>query len=389
MPVFDKFNDIHNTYDQLFGLLASVIYPHCVTIPNIRIIVLQFLFQHNQGNTTMTKRIGVINWDCSLPKSTYFGHYATRSLQPEKYRDRTPYYARFDEQGQLEYPQRSLEDYEVEMNFAINAGIDYFAYCWYDQTPPTVLSQNPATAAPEPYLHELTQARNFHRMSKLKNQLAYAAILITCHPYSDGCLQDLATEMTKPYYEKIQERPVVYLFPGDWKPLLDRLNRICSANDVPKPFAVLMTNGVTSENARGIDAFSSYAFVYQATTWEAFAQELIAANAKRASFGIPVVPHFSLGWDPSPRNDHNVPWTSYPPGTYHPPAKPSQLLDAARQLKAWINQNQHKCVPNSLLAFAWNEFEEGAWICPTISNSQTAPDMTRINAFAQMADCWK
>ena len=39
-------------------------------------------------------RVGVINWDCSMPsETTFFGHYAAQSLGPHQFRDRTPYYA--------------------------------------------------------------------------------------------------------------------------------------------------------------------------------------------------------------------------------------------------------------------------------------------------------
>ena len=38
-------------------------------------------------------RIGVVNWDASLPPDTYFGMHTSRPPCPEKYRTRTPFYA--------------------------------------------------------------------------------------------------------------------------------------------------------------------------------------------------------------------------------------------------------------------------------------------------------
>ena len=82
-------------------------------------------------------RVGAVNWDCSVPSSTFFGKASTRALSPAKYRDRTPYYAEVVGSDSIDYRERTLEEYEQEMRYAIEAGIDYFAYCWYDRTPPT------------------------------------------------------------------------------------------------------------------------------------------------------------------------------------------------------------------------------------------------------------
>ena len=52
-------------------------------------------------------RVGAINWDCSLPSTTFFGHYATQSLGPEKFRDRTPYYAKVVGKDRIDYADRT------------------------------------------------------------------------------------------------------------------------------------------------------------------------------------------------------------------------------------------------------------------------------------------
>ena len=71
--------------------------------------------------------VGVVNWDCSLPSSTWFGHYATTSLSPAHFRHCTPFYADVKAPDRIDYHWRSIEEYEREMQYAIDAGIDYFA----------------------------------------------------------------------------------------------------------------------------------------------------------------------------------------------------------------------------------------------------------------------
>ncbi|MGN0867867.1 MAG: hypothetical protein ACI4SG_09380 [Oligosphaeraceae bacterium] len=41
-----------------------------------------------------------------------------------------------------------------------------------------------------------------------------------------------------------------------------------------------------------------------------------------------------------------------------------------------------------VLAFAWNEFEEGAWICPTL-DAPDAVNRERLHAFRKITDFWR
>ena len=80
-------------------------------------------------------RVGVINWDCSPPSDTWFGGYQTRSLSPARYRYLTPYYADVKGPDEISYHRRTPAEYDRELQYAVDAGIDYFAYCWYGEDP--------------------------------------------------------------------------------------------------------------------------------------------------------------------------------------------------------------------------------------------------------------
>ena len=41
-----------------------------------------------------------------------------------------------------------------------------------------------------------------------------------------------------------------------------------------------------------------------------------------------------------------------------------------------------------ILTFAWNEFEEGAWICPTYDDDLNI-DSSRVKVFSEMVKNWK
>lgn len=338
-------------------------------------------------NNSMITRIGAVNWDCSLPSNTFFGYYATRSLGPARFRDRTPYYAREVAPDKIEYTNRTQEEYEVEMRYAIEAQIDYFAFCWYDHIVPSqhLEGTDAATASADKHVHELTRIRTLHAQSPLREKLHYCAILISPHPYSDDSLRALAREMKDGGYEKIDKRPLVYFFPGQWPPLLERLQQICQEEETPAPFAVVMTNNcdVPAEDRDKPDGICAYTCVKEGS-WEELCQANLEENHKRACLGIRSVPLFTVGWDPSPRVQNPVPWCCYPDTNYHSPCTKEELLDAAKGFKNWLVENRQQCVPGHMLVFAWNEFEEGGWICPTLGADGQA-DFRRRDAFAAAA----
>lgn len=335
------------------------------------------------GNASGKLRVGAINWDCSVPASTYFGGYQTRSLGPEKFRDRTPYYAKVLRKDGIDYPIRSLAEYEVEMRYAIRAGIDYFAYCWYDDQPfgGRHVSTSKAAVADE-HLHELVHARRYHLQSELRRQLGFCAILVCCGPYTDEGLRELVSAMKDPSYETVDGRPLVYLFSSPWRDPLNRLVRFCHESGVPRPFSVVMSNhDIPKGDYVGIDAFSAYACTSSCATYEKLAERSLTNNVARSNHHKPIIPTFTVGWDPSSRVERPAPWCSYGNGPYHSPATGSQILAAAEGFASWLKANSAVCVPNQMLTFAWNEFEEGGWICPTWTTQ--GPDVSRIEAFAK------
>ena len=337
------------------------------------------------------KRVGVINWDCSMPsETTFFGHYATQSLGPRIFRDRTPYYAIETSPDTIQYKERSVADYEIEMRHAIAAGIDYFAYCWYDRTPHDDHLMAGQHVCVDDKVCELTDARVKHLASPLRDQLGLCAVLITCHPYSTAALEDLVETMKQPFYEKVDGRPLVYMFVGSWQGTLERLCACCAAAGVPEPSAVLMANSILPDDATKVQALCSYAGTAPKTSnWDEFFENEMAGNDYRCNSGIPVIPHFSMGWNPTPRILHPVPWCKYPEGTYAPPATTEQLLKAAARLRSWAEDRRDLCPTGHVLTFAWNEFEEGAWICPTLGPSPDVPDTRFRDTFAQISRLWK
>ncbi len=339
------------------------------------------------------KRHGCINWDSANP-DTYFGNYTLNSLKASP--ERLPYYTCITEDGYA-FVERTQEDYDRELQYAIDAGIDFFAYCWY--TKDIIKSPTyPKHDAIAEHLPELTKARFLHMNSQLREKIKLCAI-ITSHEATDEDYSELIAAMQEPYYEKTPDgRPLVLVFNILTDEAAIGLERILLETKKAglEPYVVgldVFSNSVISEEQnkvlQKVDALSAYADVAnRITAFSELVDWLIDENAHRATRGKTVFPHFSSGWNPEPRIKNPVPWVTYRDVDYAKPASAQELIDGAIKLKKWLNENKDICNDDYVLTFAWNEFEEGGWICPTLAPDGSV-DTERVEAFAEISKIFK
>jgi len=336
-------------------------------------------------------RVGAVDWDCSVPRGTYFGNATAKSLGPEHWRDRTPFYAKVLGKDKVDTPFRTQAQYDVELQYAIDAGLDYLAYCWYDRNPNQTPRPDHACSACG-HLQEITYARLMHAKSALRDKLHLCAILVAAHPYSDVELTDLALEMREPWYEKVGDRPLVYYGFTGTGDIAQRLRAICRKVGAADPYIVFLCDSpklIAQLGAeKAVDAACSYAHVEKGP-FANMVQSMLERNARRASSGLPVVPHLTTGWDPRPRIEHPVPWTKYETDWAYASAQGEEDFRlVATKLKDWMQANAASCPTGHVLAFAWNEFEEGGWICPNIG-ADGQPDTRRVKWFKAASDILK
>ena len=335
-------------------------------------------------------RIGVISWDCSLPPETYFGYYQTRSMSPAKFRSTTPYYADILSSDKITYHSRTQAEYDRELQYAIDAGIDYFAHVWYpDEGSKSFVPKTPNDCSGK--VHELNWARRMHASSALKEKLHFCAIA-GAHPFADGDLEELVQGMQDPCYEKIAGRPLLYTFGGSRLDFVERVRALCSAKALPVPYFVGMFNEGVSEPAaehKLVDALSAYACCgVGMTKYAQLTEQMIRENESRRAAANQVIPLYTVGWDPSPRNENPVPWVQYPDAEYIALADGEELMEGAKTLADWIEDKARDTFAGHILTFAWNEFEEGGHICPTVGEHGEA-NCTRVKDFRAVAEYWK
>jgi hypothetical protein len=337
----------------------------------------------------MKIRVSAVNWDCSLPSSTFFGYFQTRTLSPKKYRTATPYYADVLEENKIDYHVRGQEEFDRELQYAIDAGIDYFSFVFYPDA--EALKASPCEEGRwENAVCELNAARLLYQSSELKSKIGMALIIGASDHYERD-YKEIARLTCEPYYEKIDGRPIIYLF-SNKREYVEGVRRAVKEIGGKEPLFFAMY-GRVPENAEldFVDGLSSYASgICEIESYSQLLDGAMAENLNRAEKGMPTIPLFPIGGDPSPRIDKKSPWVSYQNCSYAKAATPAELLDGGRRFAKWIKDtpSMRETFCGHILMFAWNEFEEGGWICPTY-NEDLSVNTDRISAISELSEYWK
>ena len=330
-------------------------------------------------------RIGVVNWDASLPPDTYFGMHTSRTLCPAKYRTRTPFYADVMNENKIEYHTRSIEEFDKELQYAIDANIDYFAYVWY----PEEGSRNHVQTSPSDCSHkvyELNYARKMHMHSALRSKIGLCAIA-AAHPFSDNDILDLVSAMKEDCYEKYNGKPILFIYKGYDEEFIQRVISAAQQLGIETPYFVIFCDTLEG-GKKHADALSRYCHVItDVPSWESFMDQTIVGNQNRIDCGYPTIPVFSFGWNPAPRLETHVPWYLYDETQYFA-FKDDEYVKAGERFAQWLKDVNNDAMINHVLTFAWNEFEEGAHICPTY-NQDLSINTDRVRIFKEMANMWK
>lgn len=337
-------------------------------------------------------RIGAINWDCSLPPDTFFGSYFAKTLSFKKWRNRTPYYADIISEDNICCHYRTAEEYDRELEYAIAAKIDYFAYVWHTDNKNAAQDTELTTSVTHPHAWTQDYVRKLHQKSRLAEKIKLCAILMCSQPYTEEDYCNLAEAMKAPYYEKVDTRPIVYLFGGYRTDFIELLRAFPQKYGTENPYIVFMNNGVESEDGdySKADAVSAYCSNDEADIpkYAQLVDVMLSQNEDRKKYNIDTIPLFTLGWNPTPRKETIVPWVSYPDLVYVENPTPQELEDGGKKFADWLAKNREFTKTRHIMCFAWNEFEEGGFVCPTYNDDGSIND-ERIPVFAKLVDMWK
>lgn len=333
------------------------------------------------------KRIGAVNWDAALPKTTYFGGYMLQALSTDAHKARLPYFTKKTDDG-YDFSEMTQADYDSELTYAKNGGIDFFMYCWYPENDGEEKSVGeelyPFLTA---HLPELNKKRKLYFSSTLSDKPNACAIVLDVHAYSEKDIDLLIESFASEHYEKIGSRPLVFVFLGGNiqkynGALVKRIKQKAKSAGWDPYFALMAgyADGYDPKKCEDIDAITTYAVCRDAKNSMELAEKVLRHNETLLNFNIPVIPVISAGWNPTPRIDNPEPWVKYDRKDYAPPAGYESFSYAFSLTDKWISENKNAANTEYAVVFAWNEFEEGGYLCPTLADDGSA-DTSACDAF--------
>lgn len=325
--------------------------------------------------------VGAIRWDAWTGGKVT--EQVEKTLGPRKYHDRMPWFARVTGDDSVRIDGGEAGVMEKEIAFAADAGLDYWAFVLYAESTPMAVSLGQYLASAD------------------NPRIRFCVILHSTLGVKDekwpAERERVLKLMTHPRYQTVLGgRPLVYCFEANHlgQPAHQRFNEIrtLAKERGHEPYFVFMgwnpAADFKRENPRGFDAVSHYA----CGGAEPKFANLVEAVEKRfwsgaAQAKVPYVPLVTTGWDKQPRKEHPVSWElghSYHKQTVFPStATPKEIADHLARAIAFVKNHRNLCPANAIVMYAWNEHDEGGWLCPTWTASGT-PNTARLDAIREV-----
>lgn len=320
-----------------------------------------------QKNTT----VGAIRWDAYNETDTvnsYVSDQVAKALS--EYPENAPFFSEIDSSGKIHFNKATQEQFDIEASLAVDAGIDYFAYCWYKDG------------------SAMAYARDQHLVSPYKDKIKMCAI-IGVSAYDDETIHSLAKVMKDDCYLKFDNRPVVYLYDSfrfDMA-LIKKLEDFMKKENISEsPYYIGMAHKVSPYiinclTNKGIDAIGAYACIQREDVepFKTHAKNVSEENEEKYQYfeNIDIVPLISCGRDSRPRIKNPVSWAGNYGGKYIVQPTFDELYNHTSEVLKKM-QDEEKNIPNTALIYAWNEHDEGAWCCPTLKITDGKKEMNTL-----------
>ena len=350
-------------------------------IAGFKIILVNILLiigcQEAIADNALGVTIGAIRWDAwvgptntSGTGSDNVGLQVEKTLSPNKYHNRVPFFG--TETGVNSILARELTQsiMDADIAYANAAGLNYWAFYYY------------------PIGSGMDTARNLYLSSNVKNGLNFTFIINRSLPSAN--FGEVISAFSNPNYQKVLgNRPLLYIHtdPGNiyTKADIGNLRSQSTAAGLGNPYIVVMNGNPAIASSQlwtlGADAISSYTSAGSGgSPFAAVMQNDQLGWDSYAQTGYKVVPWVTTGWDPRPRIDNPVSWTKYSASSWAQPAMPSELSTSLQNALDWSAQHEQIAEPATVIMYAWNEFDEGGWLSPTITPGSSIINTDRITA---------
>jgi len=324
--------------------------------------------------------VGAIRWDAWSGGGVT--HQVEQTLSPEAFRFRLPWFAEVDTQGLTHINGSAPGIMEQEIAYAKSAGLDYWAFLTY----PEKDDMSSALA------HYLASPRNTDLNFCL---ILHQTLSVPAHDWPSE-RQRILHLLQMANYQKVQGRPLLYTFDlhTDQPVILQRLQELLTqAHSLQlDPYLVWMgwnpSSDYRTHYPEGFAAVSAYAhpsedcdFSHYVATFEQHAW----GNALQTK--TPYVPLVTTGWDKRPRQTHPVSWEKnagyLTQKTFPATATPEAIAAHLKRAVRFTTSHPDLCPAQTIIIYAWNEHDEGGWLCPTWTPDHQ-PDTRRLDAIRKV-----
>jgi len=332
------------------------------------------------AQTAPRPAVGAIRWDAWHGQQGSPGKAVEKALGPAEWHYRLPFFAKVLSENEVSIDGTPQEILDREIDFAADAGLDYWAFLKYDDADPMSL----------PLKRYLTSAK------KDRIQFCLITELSRWGTKDDHRRQlaRLAELMKEPTHLKTPGgRPLFYLgflseaqVTKNWgtvaelRKAVDELRALAPAN----PYIVIMdfnpVQGTKWRDQLGADAISAYAASGGGINapYSALTDYVEKFWARGKATGSEVVPIVMTGWDRRPRIVNPVPWEKYQKPRegmekHYETATPAAIAQHVQHAVEWGRTNKSPAI----LIYAWNENDEGGWLTPTLSEGAARLDALR------------
>jgi hypothetical protein len=320
--------------------------------------------------------IGAIRWDGWFQDNPW-----QKNLNGKRWHYRLPFFAEVLANEQVLINGDSQHVMDREIQYAKAGGLDYWAFCYYH--PSSWQEADKYNYGWKRYLdNKDRQGLNFCLLLQGGQHMGKPEDWAATVDFFVGLFKD------KGYQRVGVQRPLVYLYTGANLPAhfgsseaarsaLDAFRQRSCAAGQGNPYLVaqIWTHEIKEPwiEALGFDAVGSYS-AHGSEDGEHAYTDLMAKNkwywdTFAAATGHQVVPTVNTGWDGQPRD--------YKGGWYHP-AKPEEIALNLKVALEWMQAHPALCPANTVLFYAWNEYDEGGWLSPTIEEGDARLKALRI-----------
>lgn len=299
--------------------------------------------------------VGAIRWDAWVGGGHPVGVAVENALSPPEYHYRVPFFGEITGPATVKIKGTSQEILDNEIYYASYAGLDYFAFVWYHDT------------------CQLSTCRHNYLNSSVNHLINYCLIVEGQRFLTEMTYSDAIAHFKNVQYQRLADgRPLFYFFGtnGISSTEVSTLRNLCIASGAGNPYIVLICTGeYVGSKAYGFDAITMYgvSWLHDGVPYQEIVSTEISQWNYFLSEGLAIVPHVTTGWDKRPRYDNPVFWEPpVSPSNWVEMGTPEEIGNHLLNAIQWVGEHPENCQAHTVLVYAWNEFDEGGWLCPTL-----------------------